>query len=99
MPEPAPMPSSLVLFAISCGVLLAFVLLLWAINAAKVQLQRPKSHTHQPRPTPAGATIQASPPSSTPQVAAPPRLPLRVWLDRVNNHPDRVPHIAAKGPS
>src|SRR5436190_1875727 len=35
MVTPAPMPSSLVLFAISFGVLLTFVLLLWLINTLK----------------------------------------------------------------
>jgi hypothetical protein len=98
MPEPTPMPSSLVLFAISVLLLLAFVLVLWAINAIKERLQRPKSRTAHPGSTSAGAKIPA-PTAQTPQVGAPPMLRLRAWLDRVNNEPDRVPHIAAKGPT
>src|SRR4051794_581108 len=98
MTEPTPMPASLVLFALSFSVLLAFVVLLWAINVVKERLLSPKSQlphhiltrtsTHAPRTAPAAR-----------EVGAPPVLPLRTWLDRVNNQPDRVPHIAAKGPS
>lgn len=98
MSEPTPMPSSLILFAISFVVLLTFVLVLWAINTIKERLQRRKSPTPRQTALPAHATIPATP-AQTPQIGASPLLPLRTWLDRVNNEPDRVPHIAAKGPS
>lgn len=98
MTAPAPMPSSLILFAISFCILLAFVLLLWLINAVKERLQRPKSQ----KPYSTSARTPSQTPGATPapqQIGAPSMLPLREWLDRVNNQPDRVPHIAAKGPS
>ena len=43
MGTPAPMPSGLVLFAISFGVLLCFVFLLWLINTLK---DRPWERAH-----------------------------------------------------
>jgi hypothetical protein len=98
MTEPTSMPSSLVLFALSFSVLLTFVLLLWAINMVKQRLQRPNSQM----PRQALARPSTTAPTSAhvvAQVGASVVLPLRAWLDWVNNQPDRVPHLAAKGPS
>jgi len=97
MPEPTPMPSSLVLFVISFLLLLAFVLLLWAINAVKVWLQPTTSPPSARTASPQARTPSAA--QASPQLGVPPLLPVRAWLDRVNNEPDRVPHIAAKGPT
>lgn len=36
-------------------------------------------------------------PAGTPHAPEPIAVPLRTWLDRVNNQPDKVPHIAATG--
>jgi len=92
------MPASLVLFALSFSVLLAFVVLLWAINLVKERLQWPKRQIPRPVLTRTSTHAPSAAPAAA-QLDAPPVLPLRTWLDRVNNQPDRVPHIAAKGPS
>jgi hypothetical protein len=56
MVEPVPMPSGLVLFGISLGVISAFVLFLWAVNYLKGWRPRDMSsreETHAPESRPA----------------------------------------------
>src|SRR5690242_18680312 len=58
MGTPAPMPSGLVLFGLSLGVLLVFVLLLWLINTLK---DRPWERAHM-----SSAPAKPSPESERP---------------------------------
>ena len=73
MPEPTPMPSSLVLFVISFLLLLAFVLLLWAINAVKVWLQPTTSPPSARTASPQARTPSAA--QASPQLGVPPCCP------------------------
>ncbi len=89
-------PSGLLLFLISFGILVLFVISLWGINIVVMPASRRKMPV--PRSPFASTKDSAVPAEQVPQLAAA-SLPLPVWLDMVNNQPDRVPHLAAKGPS
>jgi len=61
------------------------------------QIGRGKAHTTTPQ---ASARAHQPPPASTLAMpASTPPLAPQAWLDRLNNQPDKTPHLAVSGPS